>query len=155
MRELRKKAIEAFGEDHSERKLCGETSLAVDFYFQSEGTIVEVAMGLGNPDTEFEKDILKAIMSQESGFDVRRLVFVCRAGGEKKCGQPGRAAMRSWSESKHGLSIEVHDLHGAPRVRKRGSRSLGRGGAPDQRAMPGVPVSAASGLDLVQDRPDS
>lgn len=132
MKELRHQAMQAFGEDHSERKLCGETSLAADFYFQSEGTIVEVAMGLGNPATEFEKDILKAIMAQECGFDVRRLVFICRAGGEKKCRQPGRAAMRLWAESKHGLSIEVHDLHGVPRARKRGSQNVGMSGAAEQ-----------------------
>ncbi len=146
MRELRQKAIQALGEDHSERKLCGETSLAADFYLQSEGTIVEVAMGLANPATEFEKDILKAIMAQECGFDVRRLVFICRAGGEKKCRQPGRAAMRLWAESKHGLSIEVHDLHGVPRTRKRRSKNVGTSGAAEQHAASDVAVSAASPL---------
>ena len=146
MSQLRQQAIHAFGEDHSERKLCGETSLAADFYFPSEGTIVEVAMGLGNPATEFEKDILKAVMAQECGFDVRRLVFICRAGGEKKCRQPGRAAMRLWAESKHGLSIEVHDLHGVPRIRKRGSQNVGMGGAPEQHSAPDVAASAVSPL---------
>jgi hypothetical protein len=33
--------------------------------------------------------------------------------------------MRRWAEDKHGLSIEVHDLHGAPRIRKRGTQSIG------------------------------
>ncbi len=146
MRELRQQAIQAFGEDHSERKLCGETSLAADFYFQSEGTIVEVAMGLGNPATEFEKDILKAIMAQECGFDVRRLVFICRAGGEKKCRQPGRVAMRLWAETKHGLRIEVHDLHGVPRTRKRRSLNLGMSGTAEKHAVPDLPASAASPL---------
>jgi hypothetical protein len=59
MRELRKLAAVEFGEDFSERKICGDTAQAVDFYFPSEATIVEVALGLPNPQTEFEKDVLK------------------------------------------------------------------------------------------------
>lgn len=148
MKELRQLAMEVFGEDHSEWKLCGETSLAADFYFQNEGTIVEVAMGLGNPASEFEKDILKALMAQECGFDVRRLVFICRAGGEKKCRQPGRTAMRLWAENKHGLRIEVHDLHGVPRTRKRRSQNDGMSRASEQNATTDVPASAASPLRL-------
>jgi hypothetical protein len=124
MAELRQRAADAFGEDCSEKKICGENSLAVDFYFEEEGTIVEVALGLPNPSTEFEKDILKAIMAQDCGNSVRRLVFVSRPGAEKKCNQPGRSAVRKWAYSKHGLLIEVNDLHGEPRVRKHRSRKL-------------------------------
>ena len=93
MRELRKRASSAFGEDYAERKVCGETSLAVDFYFPEEATIVEVALGLPNPGSEFEKDVLKAVMAQELGNSVRRLVFISRPGGARKCQQPGRAAV--------------------------------------------------------------
>src|SRR5258708_21221186 len=64
MRQLRERAVDAFGKDCSEWKVCDEASLAVDFYFSEEGTIVEVALGLPNPASEFEKDILKAIMAQ-------------------------------------------------------------------------------------------
>src|SRR6059058_1582682 len=59
MRELREQACEAFGTDYSETRMCGETSFAADFYFPEEATIVEVALGLPNPASEFEKDILK------------------------------------------------------------------------------------------------
>ena len=44
----------------SERRLCGDTSFAADFFFQDDATIVEIALGLINPASEFEKDILKA-----------------------------------------------------------------------------------------------
>ena len=95
MAQLRERATDAFGEDCSEKKICGENSFAVDFYFEEEGTIVEVALGLPNPSTEFEKDILKAIMAQDCGNNVRRLVFVSRPRAEKKCNQPGRTAVKN------------------------------------------------------------
>lgn len=122
MRRLRDTAKQVFGADYSEKKICGETSLAVDFYFPQERTIVEVALGLPNPSTEFEKDVLKAIMAQETGQSVVRLVLISRAGGIKKCAQPGRVAVKVWARSKHGLEIEVHDLPGEPRKRKRRTR---------------------------------
>jgi hypothetical protein len=43
MRELRERAVSALGDDFCERRMCGDTSLAVDFYFPDDGTIVEVA----------------------------------------------------------------------------------------------------------------
>ena len=74
MRRLRENAVRRFGADYSEKKVCGQTALAVDFYFPDEKTIVEVALGLPNSATEFEKDVLKAIMAKETGNAVRRLV---------------------------------------------------------------------------------
>jgi hypothetical protein len=119
MRRLRATAIQVLGVDFSEQKICGQTLLAVDFYFPDEKVIVEVALGLPNPASEFEKDILKAIMAQESGNAVRKLVLISRPGGAKKCAQPGRRAVVGWAQSKHGIKIEVHDLHGEPRKRAR------------------------------------
>ena len=127
MQELRKRALAIFGTDYSERKVCGATSLAVDFYIPDEGTIVEVALGLPNPASEFEKDVLKAVMAQECGSKVSRLFFISRPGGEKKCAQPCRTAVRDWAQARHGLLIEVHDLDGEVRKRRRRARStIGR-----------------------------
>jgi hypothetical protein len=125
-RELRERASKAFGADFSEQKICGDTSQAVDFYFPGEATIVEVALGLPNPASEFEKDVLKAIMAQDCGHAVRRLFFISRPGGAKKCCQPGRTAVKEWARAKHGIDIEVHDLDGEPRRRQRRSRSRTR-----------------------------
>jgi len=123
MRRLRERASVHFGRDYSEKQICGQNALSVDFYFPEEQTIVEVALGLPNPTTEFEKDVLKAIMAQETGQPVIRLVFISRAGAAKKCSQPGRSSVKAWAKSKHGLAIEVHDLHGEPRTRKRRRKS--------------------------------
>lgn len=119
MKTLRRRLIEEFGDDFSEKRICGENSFAVDFYIPEEESIVEVALGLPNPASEFEKDILKAIMAQECGTPVRRLVFISRPGAIKKCNQPGRSAIRAWAQTSHNLEIEVHDLPGEPRVRLR------------------------------------
>lgn len=124
MQELRARAVAAFGADYSERKVCGDTLFAVDFYFPDEGTIVEVALGLPNSGSEFEKDILKAIIAQESGNNVRRLFFISRPGAAKKCSQPGRKAVKEWALAKHQLLIEIHELDGEPRRRSRRPRSM-------------------------------
>ena len=119
MMELRDQAKKAFKKDYSECKICGNNSFAVDFYVPEEQTIVEVALGLPNPASEFEKDVLKAIMAQEEGQKVRRLVFISRPGGKTKCMQPGRSDIRAWALKKHRLDIEVYDLDGEPRARRR------------------------------------
>jgi hypothetical protein len=127
MRKLRSRAEIAFGEDFSEKKICGDTAFAVDFYFPEEAAIVEVALGLPNPNTEFDKVILKAFIAQDYGHEVGRLVFISRAGSERKCAQPGRAAVIRSASKKHSIQIEVHDLSGEPRRRNRRSEGI----APD------------------------
>ena len=44
LRELRRRAKEVFGIDCAEQKICGPTNYAVDFYFKTEKTVVEVAL---------------------------------------------------------------------------------------------------------------
>jgi hypothetical protein len=103
-------AHEEFGEDYSERNICGPNSLAVDFYFPDEGAIVEIALGLKNPSTEYEKDILKAIMAKSLGNKVDKLIFITKPGGAKKCNQPGRVAVKQWLLSANQIEMEVLDL---------------------------------------------
>lgn len=108
--ELGTLAKEEFGEDFSERNICGPNSLAVDFYFPDEGVIVEIALGLKNPNTEYEKDILKAVMAKSLGHTVEKLVFFAKLGGAKKCSQPSRTAVKDWLLSANHIEIEVIDL---------------------------------------------
>ena len=110
IKELSSRAKSEFGEDFSEKSICGDNSLAVDFYFPDEGTIVEIALGLKNPNTEFEKDILKAVLAKQLEFKVSRLVLISKPGGNKKCNQPGRQAMREWLEHSQKIKIKVVDL---------------------------------------------
>ncbi len=110
IKELGNRAITEFGEDFSEKKICGDNSLAVDFYFPDEGAIVESALGLKKQNTEYEKDILKAVMAKNCGNKVSSLIFVSKPGGTKKCNQPGRQAVREWLECFQGIKIKVVDL---------------------------------------------
>ena len=108
--ELGIRAFSEFGEDFSEKNICGNNSLAVDFYFPEEETVVEVALGLKNPNTEFEKDILKVLMAKSLGIKIEQLVFISKPGGVKKCNQPGRVAVKEWLKINSGIRIKVMDL---------------------------------------------
>ena len=103
-------AIKEFGEDYSERNICGENALAVDYYFPDEEVIVEVALGLKNPNSEYEKDILKTIIAKQLGSRVKKLIFITKPGGAKKCNQPGRVAVKKWLSESNGIEIVVWDL---------------------------------------------
>ena len=122
LKRLQNLSRETFGDDFSEKKICGDTAQAVDFYFPDEATIVEVALGLPNPASEFEKDILKAFMARECNHCVNNLLFISRPGADRKCQKPGRAAIMKWAREKHNLVIEVQELAGIPRPRPRRSR---------------------------------
>lgn len=110
MQELRKRAKEAFGRDFAEKENSGNNKLTVDYYFPDEETIVEVAMSLRNPASEFERDILKALMAQKAGYGVRRLLFLSKPGANKRCDQPGLAAIADWVRRIHHIQVEVREF---------------------------------------------
>ena len=110
MDSLRDLASQEFGSDYAEQVTCGDNGFRVDYYFPSDATIVEAALGLPKPKTEFERDVLKAIMAKEAGHDVARLVFISKPGARKKCSKPGRLAIIDWLLRNHGIATEVHEL---------------------------------------------
>src|SRR5437773_1483589 len=110
MKELRSRAATALREDFGEGRICGDNKLAPDYYFPDETTIVEVAMGLRNPSSEFERDILKAIMAQEAGHPVSRLLFLSKPGAVARCAQPGLRAFTDWALRAHNITVEVREF---------------------------------------------
>jgi hypothetical protein len=110
MKELRRRSIELFGQDYSEKRICGNTKYAVDYYIPDEATIVEIAMGLRNPSSEYERDILKVIMAQEAGYDIRRLVFLSKPGAIARCSQPGHRAFAEWAQHQRNIIIEIQEF---------------------------------------------
>lgn len=110
MKELRARAKQEFGEDYSERRICGDNNLAVDFYFPEDGTIVEIALSLRNPQSEYERDIFKALMAKEGGSAVSRLLFITKPGGLDRTNQPGTRAIARWIECTQGITIDVIEL---------------------------------------------
>lgn len=110
MLELRKRAVEAFNVDFSEKRICGENNLAVDFFFEDEATIVEIALGLHNPLSELERDIFKAIIANDNGYTVRTLLFVSKPGAKARCEQPAAQAIRAWVQTNCDVEIEIYEL---------------------------------------------
>lgn len=111
---LRDRAHAAFGTDHAEQTICGPSGLRVDYYFPDDATIVEVAFLLKNSPSEFEKDILKAIMAQENGEPVRQLVFIAKPGAVKRCNAPDRRSIIEWAARAHGLAVSVFEITPRP-----------------------------------------
>ncbi|MGF1471014.1 MAG: hypothetical protein ACFB50_04625 [Rubrobacteraceae bacterium] len=110
MRKLQRRAKGEFSTDLSEQEICGHTKFAVDFYFKEEATIVEVALSLKNPNTEFEKDILKALMAQERNFAVTKLLFLSKPGAIKRHESPSSRDIVEWVKRNHGIQVEVKEL---------------------------------------------
>jgi hypothetical protein len=110
IKELRVRASRAFEHDYSEARICGNTGLRVDYYFPDEHTIVEIAFSLRNSASEFERDILKAVVAKESGCSVNRLIFLCKPGGEERHQAPASLAFIQWLRDKHGIAVGIHDI---------------------------------------------
>jgi uncharacterized protein (DUF111 family) len=107
--EVRRRARQLFGCDYSEQKICGDNQLAVDYYFEDEATIVEIALGIDKSNSEFEKDILKALLVQES-HSVIRLVLIGKPGSVNVCKRRGRNAFSQWALKHHNLIVDVYDI---------------------------------------------
>jgi len=107
MDELQRRAIAAFGRDYAQKMICGDTRHSVDFHFPEDQTIVEIAMGLRNPNCEYELDILKAVMAKDVGHDIKRLLFLTKPGGRRKCLAPGRLAIALWLDRHYSIRIEI------------------------------------------------
>ncbi len=117
MRELRARARREFRADYAEQRICGDNAFTVDYYFPSHATIVEVALGLSKPTTEFERDILKAVMAKDAGHAGRRLFFISKPGAQKKCTQPGRTAIIKWVRHNYEIDVVVRELRRAAYAR--------------------------------------
>jgi len=111
MEELKKRAKDKFGCDLAEQPICGDNNSTVDFYFREEETIVEVALSLRNSLSEFEKDIIKAILALKvGGHPVRKLLFVSKPEAEKRHEEPLSRSIVSWVKKDYGIDVEIKEL---------------------------------------------
>ena len=110
MAELRSRAKHTFGGDFSEKQICGDNNLCVDFFIPDENSIIEIALSLRNPNSEFERDILKAIMAKEQGAHVRNLFLLSKPGAIKRHQQPSSIAMKNWVFKNHDIKVEIREL---------------------------------------------
>ncbi len=111
--QLRATAEEHFGQDHSEAMACSGAKFAFDFYFRDEATVVEIALGLRNPNSEFERDIFKCLLAQEEGCAIKHLMFIAKPGALARQSSPGQKAIADYVRRRFGLEIEILELEAA------------------------------------------
>jgi hypothetical protein len=111
MKELKSHAKQLFREDYSEKGICGDNKFAVDFFFPKEATIVEIALTLRNANSEFSKDILKAILSQKAGNSIKKLIFVSKPGAIKRHEEPASKSIISLVKKEFGISVIIRELN--------------------------------------------
>ena len=110
MAKLREQAETHFGEDYSEKKISGKIKSAVDFFIPDEATIVEIAMSLKVPMSEFHKDIFKALLAIDNGIEVGKILFICKPGGIKRHSEPASVAIIEWLKKNYRVEIEIREL---------------------------------------------
>jgi hypothetical protein len=68
MKNLRQLAKSHFGSDFSEMRVCKDTKHAFDFYIPEEGSVIEVALSLHNPASEYEKTFSSVCWLRRMGW---------------------------------------------------------------------------------------
>ena len=106
---LRSRASQSFGADFAECAVIPATGIRVDYWFPDERVIVEVALGLRNPLSEFERDILKAVISRSAGLPVEALVLLGKPGALRRTEGPWYKRVMAWAASE-GINVSVHEL---------------------------------------------
>jgi len=110
MKRLRAEAQTAFGADYSEKKACKGIGYAFDFYFPDEATVVEVALSLHNPISEYERDIFKCLLAREDGLPIDALQFIARPGAFSRQGAPGPRRIAEFVLNKFNLKVGILEL---------------------------------------------
>lgn len=108
---IKEKATEVFSADFSEQSICGGNNLRVDYYFPDERCIVEIALSIGNPTSEFERDIFKALLAKER-HPVDSLLFVTKKTFIRRMKNPSVQSICQWVKKHHQLSISVVIIDG-------------------------------------------
>jgi hypothetical protein len=109
VRELRTAAKRALGCDYAEHGILGASAVAVDYWFPDEQAVLEIAFGLRNPQSEFERDVLKVVIARANGVPVSRLLLLSKPGAAKRLSAPWYCQVVSWAASQ-GLTVELLEL---------------------------------------------
>ena len=112
---LRKLSKETLGIDYSEKAVCSTTNSRFDYYFPDEGVVIEFAFGLRNPNSEFERDILKCLLAIDDGQTVKKLILMGKPGSKDRLKAPAPKAIITLAKKQFDISIEVLELQINPR----------------------------------------
>lgn len=110
MKNLRILAKETFGCDMSEKRVCKDTKHAFDFYIPEEGTVVEVALSLRNPTSEYERDIFKCLLAREDGLSIESLLFISKPGAMARHDAAGSKRIRDLVLKHFGVWVDIMEL---------------------------------------------
>ena len=110
MATLRSRARDTFGKDYAEKQISGDIKSAVDFYIPEEKTIIEIALALRVPLSEFQKDIFKALLARDNGVEVEHLVFVAKPGARKRHQEPASQAIIHWLKKHYSINVAIEEL---------------------------------------------
>lgn len=110
MAKLRERVGNQLGIDYSEKQISGEIKSAVDFFLRDEKTIVEIALTLKVPLSEFHKDIFKALLAKDKGEDIEKLVFISKPGAKKRHNEPASQAIMKWLNDNYSIEVEIFEL---------------------------------------------
>jgi len=110
MEGLRTLAQLQFGAELHEKQCVSGANFRFDFYLPDETTVIEIALSLRNPNSEFEKDLLKCVLAKKQGLPISDLLLISKPGGMKKALEPGRKRMGELVEADFGIKVEVWDL---------------------------------------------
>jgi hypothetical protein len=110
MKNLRQLANNQFGSDFSEKRGCKGTKHAFDFYFPDEGSVIEIALSLHNPASEYEKDILKCLLAKEDGLTINSLLFITKPGGMLRHEAAGSRRIRELVLKRFGIWVDILEL---------------------------------------------
>jgi hypothetical protein len=94
---------------HIEEAVMEGTGLNFDFYLPWERTAVEVALGLHNSASEWEKDLFKALLAKHHGKPIRKLVFLTRRKGLSVRSSPSARAEIAFMKSQ-GIEVALLPL---------------------------------------------
>lgn len=112
---LQERVVKTRNGDHGDEIIAEATLLKeasgarVDYWIPAEETIIEIALGLRNPLSEFERDILKAVIARVGGVPVSTLVLLGKPHALKRTAAPWYQQVIDWAGSQ-GLRVCVLEL---------------------------------------------
>lgn len=110
VRSLQEAARGMFGNDFSEKLACTSAGFRFDFFFPEEAVAVELAFGLQNPNSEFERDIFKCLLAIDESCLVKKLMLIGKPGAIGRLSAPAPKAIISFVKKRFDLQVEVLEL---------------------------------------------
>jgi hypothetical protein len=84
--------------------------MLLTFTSPEEGSVIEVALSLHNPASEYEKDIFKCLLAKEDGLVINSLLFISKPGAMTRHDAPGSKRIRELVWRCFGVWVDILEL---------------------------------------------